>query len=278
MDLLTKPASNYPVEELVKMLNRGFDEYFIPIHFTNSLFLNMLKKDGIDLSASRILLANQSPCGIALIAPRGRQRVSRLAAMGIAKEARGKGAGSWFMKELVAEACDRGDREMVLEVIEQNEPAVKLYRKYGFESVRRLVGYTCKGRKTGDIQKASLKEVDLGDMGELISQYGLSDLPWQLSGASVTQINPSPRAYSEGQAYILISNPEAEHIVIWSLLVEPDARGHGLGSRMLSQVVAHWAGKTWHIPALCPEEFGKVFENAGFEREKLSQWQMKVHL
>jgi ribosomal protein S18 acetylase RimI-like enzyme len=242
------------------------------------MFLNMLKKDGIDLSVSRILLANENSCGIALIAPRDTQRVSRLAAMGIAREARGKGAGSWFMKELVAEACDRGDREMVLEVIEQNEPAVKLYRKYGFERVRRLVGFTCKGGMTGEIQKGNLKEVDLREMGELISQYGLSDLPWQLSGESVIQINPSPRAYREGQAYILISNPEAEHIAIWSLLVEPEARGHGLGSRMLSQVVAHWAGKTWHIPALCPEEFGKVFENAGFERETLSQWQMKVHL
>ena len=33
------------------------------------------------------------------------------------------------MKELIAEACERGDSEMVLEVIEQNEPAVRLYRR-----------------------------------------------------------------------------------------------------------------------------------------------------
>jgi hypothetical protein len=32
------------------------------------------------------------------------------------------------------------------------------------------------------------------------------------------------------------------------------------------------------MPAILPEEFGKVFERAGFEREELSQWQMKLDL
>jgi ribosomal protein S18 acetylase RimI-like enzyme len=280
MDFLAKPASNYPVTELVSILNQGFEDYLIPIRFTESLFLNMLDKDAIDLSASRVLLGNQKPCGIALIAPRAARRVSRLAAMGIAKGTRGKGAGSWFMRQLIAEACEQGDREMVLEVIEQNEPAVKLYQKFGFTRLRRLVGYTRReeGKDVDEHQKGRLKEIDLREMGWLISHYGLSDLPWQLSGESVTQMNPRPHAYRDDQAYILISNPEAEQVVIWSLLVEPEARRHGLGTRMLKQVMANWAGKTWHIPALCPEEFGNVFANAGFEREALSQWQMKLKL
>lgn len=278
MDFAAEPASGFPVAELVDLLNRGFEEYFIPIHFTNALFMNMLHKDGIDLSASRVLLADDHPCGMALIAPRGARRTSRLAAMGIVKEARGKRAGSWFMKKLIDEACERGDREMVLEVIEQNEPAVKLYRNYGFENVRRLVGYSYQGEDTEQNKRGELREIDLREMGKLITEYGLSDLPWQLSGESITQMNPAPRAYCDGQGYIAISNPEAEHVVIWSLLVEPEARGHGLGSALLQRVIANWTGKMWHIPALCPEELGKVFERAGFEKEKLSQWQMKLSL
>ena len=156
MDFVAQPASNFPIAELVNILNRGFEEYFIPIHFTNSIFLNMLHKDGIDLSASRVLLADHNPCGIALIAPRGARRVSRLAAMGIAKEIRGKGAGSWFMKELTNDACKRGDHEMVLEVIEQNEPAMKLYQKYGFERMRRLVGYNRKSNNVNENEKPDL--------------------------------------------------------------------------------------------------------------------------
>jgi predicted GNAT family acetyltransferase len=115
-------------------------------------------------------------------------------------------------------------------------------------------------------------------MSRLISQYGLPDLPWQLSGDTIAKMNPPVHAYRKDQAYIVFSNPEAEHVVIWSLLVEPEARGRGLASRMLRQVITNYPGKTWHIPALCPEEFGEVCARAGFERETLSQWQMKVSL
>src|SRR5512138_571305 len=108
MDFDIIPASNYPLPDLVKILNRSFEAYFVPIQFDTVAFLGMLRKDGIDLTASRVLLADEQPCGIALIARRG--WVSRLAAMGIVKEIRGKGAGSWFMDELTRAARQRGDR------------------------------------------------------------------------------------------------------------------------------------------------------------------------
>jgi ribosomal protein S18 acetylase RimI-like enzyme len=278
MDFESVPASRYSLPDLVKLLNRGFEEYFIPIHFSQDMFSNMLRKDGIDLADSRVLVVDDQACGIALIARRAGLRASRVAAMGIAKETRGKGAGSWFMKQIIADAGERGDHEIALEVIEQNEPAVRLYRKYGFETIRRLVGYIHTGRDTADIERTELYRFDLRAMGGLISQYGLAELPWQLSEESVTQISPHPHAYCLGPAYVVISNPEAEHVVIWSLLVEPEARGNRLGSRMLQHVMAYHEGKTWHVPAIFPEEMGRVFERAGFEREKLSQWQMKLEL
>jgi len=274
MDLDTLAASNYPLPDLVKFLNEGFKEYFIPIQIQIIDFLTMLRKDGIDLTASRVLITDDQPCGIALIARRG--WTSRLAAMGIAKERRGKGAGSWFMEQLIEEARQRGEREMSLEVIEQNAPAVKLYQKSGFQTVQRLIGLIRKNAKEKEME--SLQEIDLREMGCLISQHGLSDLPWQLSGESIAQMNPPARAYRNGQTYAAISNPDAEHVVIWSLLVEAGARGNGLGSHMVKSLIANHRGKTWHVPALFPEEFENVFVRAGFEREKLSQWQMKLAL
>jgi ribosomal protein S18 acetylase RimI-like enzyme len=276
MNLSTRPASNYLLADLVQVLNRGFEQYFVPIQFTNSTFLNMLSKDGIDLSASRVLLADDRPCGIALIARRAARRASRLAAMGIALDTRGKGAGTWLMKELIAEAHERGEHEMVLEVIEQNQPAVRLYENYGFKRIRRLIGCI---RQGGEVkQEGELQEFDVNELGRLITQHGLPDLPWQLSRESITQMDPPARVFRHGETYIAISNPEAEHIVIWSLLVEPQARGRGLGTKMLKRVIANHPGKTWHVPAICPEEFSGVFERAGFERESLSQWQMKLSL
>ncbi|HZM20930.1 MAG TPA: GNAT family N-acetyltransferase, partial [Anaerolineales bacterium] len=129
MKLDLNPASNYPLPDLTDFLNLSFENYVVPIQFNVSQFVTLLRKDSIDLDSSRVLLIDEEPSGIALIARRG--WTSRLAAMGIFRQMRGKGAGSWFMERLVQEAHQRNDHEIVLEVIEQNESAVKLYQKLG---------------------------------------------------------------------------------------------------------------------------------------------------
>jgi ribosomal protein S18 acetylase RimI-like enzyme len=274
MNFETKSASDYPLPDLVETVNRGFEGYFVPITLKLNDFLNMVRKDGIDLGISRVLLADGQPIGIALLAHRG--WTSRLAAMGIGSEMRGRGAGSWFMDQLIDEACERGEHEMVLEVIEENKPAIHLYEKCGFEIVRRLISLVRKD--ANEHGTPQLTEIDIREVARLVSRHGLADLPWQLSAESLAQINPPARAYRNGEACIVISDPHVDHIVLWSLLVESQARGHGLGTQTLKAVIAKHPGKAWHIPALFPEELAKIFERAGFERESLSQWQMKLTL
>lgn len=273
MNLDTKPASDYPTPDLVHLLNLSFEGYVIPVRFEHSLVLTMLRKDNVDLEASRVLLADDKPSGIALIARRGWS--SRLAVMGLAKEVRGKKAGSWLMENLIREARERGDHGMTLEVIERNEAGVRLYKRHGFQVVRRLVSFVYQDAKQD--AKDGLQELDLREMGRLVSLYGLPDLPWQLSGETVALLTPPARAYKTGKgAYIAISNPETEHVVIWSLLVEPGARGKGLAAGMLESVMAKHPGRTWHVPAILPGELGFVYEQAGFRREELSQFQMEL--
>ena len=274
MKLDLTPASNYSLPDLTDLLNLSFENYLVPIQFNTSQFVTMLRKDSIDLDSSRVLLIDNELSGIALIARRG--WTSRLAAMGISQQMRGKGAGLWFMEKLIQESRQRNDREIVLEVIEQNDPAVQLYQKFGFQSVRRLIGFIYKSATENGT--GNLQEIDLREAGFLISLHGLPDLPWQLSGETIAHMNPPGRAYCKDRAYTVISNPDTEHVVIWSLLVEPDARGNGFGVDMLKSLTAQHAGKTWHVPAILPEELGRVYEKAGFEKEKLSQWQMRfVH-
>ena len=123
-----------------------------------------------------------------------------------------------------------------------------------------------------------LTEIDIREAARFVSQHGLKDLPWQLSAESIAQMKPPACAYRNGNALVVISNPQVDHIVLWSLLVEAQVRGHGLGTGTLRAMIAKYPGKTWHVPALFPEELGKTFERAAFERESLSQWQMKLTL
>ncbi|HAV78034.1 MAG TPA: hypothetical protein DCX53_11855 [Anaerolineae bacterium] len=274
MKLDTKPATDYQIIELLNLLNLSFENYLVPIHFDSSQFLNMLRKDSVDKTSSRVFLSGDQPVGIALIARRG--WTSRLAAMGIVKGMRGKKAGTSIMKKLISEARERNDREMVLEVIEQNEPAVRLYKNCGFETLRRLISFIHQDTKQDAVN--DLQEMDLRELGRMVLQFGLPDLPWQLSGETIASMTPPAKAYKREEAYIAISNPDVEHIVIWSLLVEPSARGKGLGVDILKSIIAHHPSKVWHVPAIWPEEFGFLFEQAGFQRTELSQWQMRLSL
>jgi len=273
MNFDIKPASDYPLPDLVQWLNLSFEDYHVPIRFDLSQFLTMLRKDNLDLSSSRVLLADGEPSGIALIARRG--WASRLAAMGIFKELRGKGAGSWLVEMLIQEARQRNDREMHLEVIATNGPAVHLYEKFGFQIVRKLISLIRKDAH--EESRGELREMDLREAGRLILQHGLPDLPWQLSGETIALLNPPARAYRHEQTCIVISNPDVEHVVIWSLLVG-SGDDESLAVEALKNVIANHPGKVWHVPALLPEELGIPFERAGFQREELSQRQMRLGL
>ncbi len=77
---------------------------------------------------------------------------------------------------------------------------------------------------------------------------------------------------------MIISDPKLNDIVIWALVVEPHVRGNGFAKVLLKAIMTQYPMKTWHVPAILPEELGHVFERVGFVREHLSQWQMKLDL
>jgi GNAT superfamily N-acetyltransferase len=182
------------------------------------------------------------------------------------------------MDRLIGEAQVRGERAMALEVIEQNTPAVRLYRKSGFRTVRRLVGYAASPpHEGGEIDKeqlAALQEIDIREFACLVTGQGLPDLPWQISGESLALMGPPNVAHRLDDASVLLSDPEAPQVAVRALLVAPQARQQGQATRLLRALLARYPLKTWRVPALCPEEAGRPFERAGFERSSLSQLQM----
>ncbi len=275
MTLDLESVLDHGFDQAVDLLNRGFADYVIPIELDAVELHRMVVHDGIDLSSSRVVHRDGQAVGIALIARRG--WTARLAAMGLVPKARGAGIGSWLMGCLIDEARARGERAMVLEVVEQNTPAVHLYRKCGFRTVRRLVSYASfPPHDAGEAasQDAGLAEIDVREFARLVSVHGLPDLPWQISGESLAHLGPPSVAHQLGDAYILLSDPEAPQIAVRALLVAPEARRQGQATRLLQALLARYAQKTWRVPALCPEEAGGPFERVGFERGSLSQFQM----
>lgn len=273
MNLGLESVTDYGLAKTTELLNRGFADYFVKIEFSLASLFHMICSDGIDVTSSRVVVQDGEAVGVALIARRG--WTSRLAGMAIVPDARSKGVGKWAMGQLIAEAKERGERTMVLEVIEQNTAGVRLYQGRGFRALRQLVGYAA---SEPEGIPGELKEIDVREAARMVTMYGLSDLPWQVSGESLAQAGPPGKAYQMESAYVAISNPERSHVAIRTIVVEPEARRQGQATRLLRAVIAQHPGKTWIVPALCPAEIGSVFEKVGFEKQALSQLQMTLEL
>jgi ribosomal protein S18 acetylase RimI-like enzyme len=272
--LSLKPANEFTIPQLADLMTRSFEGYFVPVNITDVIMLTMLRRDGVDLTSSRVILKDGELAGLALIARRG--WTSRLAAMGIVSTARNGGTGTWAMQQLIVEAQARGDKEMLLEVIEQNTAGVKLYEKVGFTKIRRLVGYRLENPPVESEEE--LEEVDIREVARMVSYHGLKDLPWQLSGPTIAHHTPPSRAYRLNDAYCLISNPEATDVSISSVLVKARSRGAGLSAVLMRALFARFPNKVWHVSPIFPEEMGVIFEQVGMTRETLSQWQMSLKL
>lgn len=274
-DLTFEPLTTVSLTQLAESLNRAFTGYIVPAQFNPVFVAGMIAREAIDLSASRHVLRDGQFSGVGLIARRG--TTSRLAAMGIYPEARRSGVGRGLMTQLTADARERGDRTLLLEVIEQNEAAVQLYSAVGFEKIRRLVGYSVEpGEGVAD---NDLREVDISCVAQEVMAHGAPDLPWQCVAPTLAQMSHPTRAFQLGPAYAILSNPDQPAIAFWSVIVAPEHRRQGHATRLVRALMARYPGKRWRLTAIFPEEnVSGFFESLGFTRDAISQFEMRLAL
>ena len=272
MNLEFASMTDFGLDPAADVLARAFEDYFVRIPSTVDVLLNMARADSVDLTLSCVFLRDGTAVGGALIARRG--WTCRLAGMAIVPEARRGGVGRAAVLHLLTQATARGDRTMFLEVIEQNTAALALYRACGFKEVRRLVGFA--GQPAQDATSPSLVEVDLREVAEAVTRYGLPNLPWQLSGETLAHLTPPAVAYKLDDAWIALSDPTQSVVTVRGLVVRNPEQGAGREAALLRAVMAKHPGKEeWRLSALWPEELAPVIAPAGLARSPLTQWQMQ---
>jgi GNAT superfamily N-acetyltransferase len=280
MELTYGKAVNFDLTTLTDLFNDAFTDYVGgEIHFTSASFAQFLAQDEINLSLSDIALHNEIPIGFAFVARRG--WTSRLAAMGVAQAFQEQGVGKALLDHSLEKARSRGDQAYTLECIEQNPRGLRLYRGSNFQTIRRLLSFK-RGSEERPLSpenelgqtEETLDQTDIASVARLVTTYGAPDLPWQISGPTLTRYGPPNLAFRLGSAYAVITSPNQETIALRNFLVLPQSRRKGNGFRLLKALLARYPTANWMIPALCPEEFGGFFERAGFSRYELSQIQM----
>jgi ribosomal protein S18 acetylase RimI-like enzyme len=265
-------------EEVTAAIVHCFQGYLVPMRLTPERYEMRFRAENLDPFASRLYYHEGAPAAVVMIARRG--WTSRLAAMAIAPEFRGRGVGKAVMRVALEEATLRKDRAMILEVIEHNSAAVSLYTKLGFRPIRRLVGYDFDSHDVrnhgSDCER--LRELDPLIVARLIAQDGEPDLPWMVMPETLAAATPPVQAlHLDEIAYAIVADPNAEKIVIRALLVRETHRKQGWGSRMLSALEALFSDRPLAISALVPENMAPgLFLNAGWKRQTLNQFEMKI--
>ncbi|MCA9907280.1 MAG: GNAT family N-acetyltransferase [Anaerolineae bacterium] len=273
-NLTVHAAYESSVRDLAALLTRAFSNYIRRgIVMDGVLLSRMIAADHIDLGLSQVVLQGELPVGLALVARRG--CTSRVAAMGIIPEAQGQRIGTWLLNQVIEQARARSDRMLTLEVIEQNTYGVRLYEAAGMKPIRRLYGFLGAGLAG---EAAPLESVDPYEVARRMTALSASDLPWQCSGETLATQGAPNVGFRLDDAYALITNPAADAITIRGLVVAPGSQRRGQATRLVAALLAAHPGKTWGVPAYCPEEYGEIFVRTGFSYDTINQFQMILRL
>jgi ribosomal protein S18 acetylase RimI-like enzyme len=278
--LTARTVAQCTAEEVAAAIVHCFQGYLVPMQFTAERYEIRFRAENLDPFSSRIYYSKAAPAAVAMIARRG--WTSRLAAMAIAPEFRGRGLGKNVMRIALEEAVVRKDRRMILEVIEQNPAAVSLYTGLGFRPVRRLFGYDFDpvngSNRASDPEP--LREIDPSVVARLITNEGEPDLPWMLMPETLAAAtHPFQGLHLDETAFAIVADPNAAKIVIRTLLVRRAHRRQGWGWRIFSALEALFADRPLVIPAVVPENMAPgFFHKAGWRRQALNQFEMKIEL
>ena len=130
------PASGFSPAELAALFTASFAGYTVPVEVDEPAFARMVELYDFDLESSRVATRGGRAIGLANLGARGDS--GWIGGTGVVPEERRRGFGALLMRGVHDAARERGLREVTLEVVETNEPALALYDSLGYESVREL--------------------------------------------------------------------------------------------------------------------------------------------
>jgi ribosomal protein S18 acetylase RimI-like enzyme len=156
------PSDRFSNAELAELFTRGYEGYFVPMHFDEASLRYMVEAWDIDLSRSRVA----PEAGLASLAIRGDR--GWIGGIAVVPEQRRSGIGRALMEAVL----ELAPPTVLLEVIDENEPAIRLYESLGFEKTRVL-----------EVWRVEAPEVPARSVEP--STIGQSGVPWQREDASL---------------------------------------------------------------------------------------------
>jgi ribosomal protein S18 acetylase RimI-like enzyme len=131
------PASAFSYEELTNAYNRTRVDYIVPMPMNAARLREYVETYDVDMDASVVAIDGNEVLGLAMLGVRpGRTWITRL---GVVRHQRRQRTGWTLVTHLIEQAQLKKASYIVIEVIEDNDPAHNLFVKKGFEVTRQLL-------------------------------------------------------------------------------------------------------------------------------------------
>ena len=226
-----------------EMLSLAFSDYVVPVSLPRDRFDEMMRRRGVDWSRSCGAFAGDRMVGATLVAtgPFGGSPLGYVVSAGVVPEFRRQGLAERMMEDIRTRLRGEGIERMQLEVLVNNDRAVRVWTRLGFRPQRDFYCYQVSPQD--HVARADRDGVEIRGSSELPADGwpGLASWQpsWQNSLASLRRASPAPlclEAWVGGECRgALALFPHQGDIA--GLAVHPAHRRRGLGSMLLRRAL-----------------------------------------
>jgi ribosomal protein S18 acetylase RimI-like enzyme len=225
-------AATLPLEQVTHAFNLAFTGYYLPMSQTPDGLAQMMRENDVRLSESAVVYVNGALAGVGLVGVR--QARGWIAGMGVAQQWRGQGIGAHLLGRLLNRMRAIDLRMAQLEVLDVNTPALTLYQRMGFRTLRSLMVYhgplqldasTAPGR-SGDRMQTRVVAPRLA-LNQFDAYHAVAPA-WQRERASLERARSALDGlglWEDGrlQAYLLFSRQSGGYALLDAGTTAPDA-------------------------------------------------------
>ncbi len=272
--------NDFPV--LHRTLLEAYSDYFIPFQLSEAQFENHIAQNAVDLKLSVGAFNDNRMVGFTLngFGVWNNKQTAYDAGTGVIPAYRSKGIGNRMFEFLIPKLREIGIEQILLEVISQNEKAIGLYRKLGFEETRKLISYDRRNidNFTSKVQDdIKIREINNPDW-KLLKTFWDGNPSWQQSSEALERSLIKKMFFGAflGEKCVGYGIASSTKGFISQLAVDPNYRKQRIASNILAEIEI----KIGNNKQLC---FSNVdlnlagtitfLQNTGFE-ETLSQFEM----
>ena len=194
-----RPAATLSVERLAALFTAGYEDYYTQLQVDAAALEYMVRRWDLDLDGSRIALRDGEPIGMCMLGVRGDE--GWIGGLGVVVHERRHGVGEQLMRAVLDEARARRLREVRLEVIRENERAIPLYERLGFERTRGLELWLLDGAP------GTVKEIPAAEAHARVRSLRTHREPWQRDDGTLANLDDAVGLAAEsGAAVVRVSN------------------------------------------------------------------------